>query len=244
MKHQWFIPYKLLVIIFIICQGCSKKGTVGAIFPSSPESPSQVLSDTVVKRYLALGDSYTIGEGVTEPERYPAQAVAILTSQGMKFLPVKYIAQTGWTTINLEAAIAYQNLTTTFDIVTLLIGVNDQYQKNDTTGYRSNFTRLLETSVKLAGYRSSRVIVLSIPDYGVTTFGAGWPNVGIQIDAFNAINKSVTDSWKIAYLDITEISRKAANVTGLILGGGPHFTGTEYGLWASPLSVLMGSALK
>jgi hypothetical protein len=125
-----------------------------------------------------------------------------------------------------------------------MIGVNDQYQKNDTTGYRANFSRLLETSVKLAGYKRSRVIVLSIPDYGVTTFGAGWPNVGIQIDAFNAINKSVTDSCQIAYLDITGISRRAANASGLILGGGPHFTGTEYGLWASPLSILMAKALR
>ena len=91
---------------------------------------------------------------------------------------------------------------------------------------------------------AGRVIVLSIPDYGVTIFGAGWPNVGIQIDAFNAINRSVTESYKIAYLDITGISRKAANVLGLILGGGPHFTGTEYGLWASPLADLMAKALK
>ena len=88
------------------------------------------------------------------------------------------------------------------------------------------------------------MIVLSIPDYGVTIFGAGWPKVGIQIDAFNAINRSVTESYEIAYLDITGISRKAAGAPGLILDNGPHFTGAEYALWAAPLALLIGKALK
>lgn len=248
MEHRVIIYFSFLIAILLaLCSGCSKSSSSGAIFPSNPmvqEPVSAASGDTLVRTYLALGDSYTIGEGVTEPERYPAQTAAILSLQGIKFSPVKYIAQTGWTTGNLAAAIASQNLTATFDIVTIMIGVNDQYQKNDTIGYRQNFTGLLETSVRLAGNRSSRIIVLSIPDYGVTIFGAGWPNVGIQIDAFNSINKSVTDSYGIAYLDITEISRKAAKMPGLILGGGPHFTGTEYGLWASPLSILMAKALK
>jgi len=239
MKHLLFIS---LFLIILLLSSCLRSTSVGAIFPEPPVTP--VTADTVGKSYLALGDSYTIGQGVIEQERYPAQAAAMLVSQGMKFLPVKYIAQTGWTTGNLAAAIASQNLTGSYDIVTLLIGVNDQYQKNDTTGYRLSFAMLLKTAVHLAGERSKRVIVLSIPDYGVTSFGAGWPNVSIQIDAFNAINKSVTDSYDIAYLNITEISRKAAGAPGLILDGGPHFTGAEYALWAAPLSGLMAKALK
>ena len=201
-------------------------------------------ADTLEMRYLALGDSYTIGEGVSLPERYPAQAVALLRQKGVFFGPVQYIAQTGWTTGNLAGAIASQNLTPPYDLVNLLIGVNDQYQKNDTTGYRTNFTNLLETSIRLAASKRSRVIVLSIPDYGITSFGAGLPNIGIQIDAFNAINKSVTMAYDVAYLDITQISRMAANLPGYILGSGPHFTGAEYGLWAAPLADLIVKALK
>jgi len=201
-------------------------------------------TDTLEMRYLALGDSYTIGEGVTLSERYPAQAVVMLRQKGIFFGSVQYIAQTGWTTGNLAGAIASQSLTPPYDIVTLLIGVNDQYQKNDTTGYRASFTDLLETSIRLTGNKRSRVIVLSIPDYGITQFGAGWPKVGLQIDAFNAINQSVTNGFKVAYLDITVISRRAANHPELILGFGPHFTGAEYGLWAAPLADLIAKALK
>lgn len=201
-------------------------------------------ADTLNMKYLALGDSYTIGEGVSAPERYPAQAAVLLRQEGVFLGSVEYIAQTGWTTGNLAGAIASKNLTNTYDIVTLMIGVNDQYQKNDTTGYRANFTNLLETSIRLAGYKKSRVIVLSIPDYGVTPFGAAWPKIGIQIDAFNAINQSVSNAYKVTYLDITVISRRAANHPELILGSGPHFTGAEYGLWAAPLAGLIVKALK
>ena len=150
-------------------------------------------------------------------ERYPSQAAVLLRQKGIFFGSVDYIAQTGWTTSNLAGAIASKNPATNYDLVTLLIGVNDQYQRNDTTGYRANFTNLLETSIRLAASKRSRVIVLSIPDYGITPFGAGWPNIGIQIDAFNDINKSVTNSYKVAYLDIKVISRRAANNMGLIL---------------------------
>ncbi len=233
-----------LYVLIAIFAGCKKEGAPGAIFPPYPIKPINVQGDTLAKTYLALGDSYTIGEGVTEPERYPSQALRILVSQGIKFSPVKYIAQTGWTTTDLSAAIDYQKISGPFDLVTLMIGVNDQYQKNDTTGYRANFTKLLEKSIQLAGYRTSRVIALSIPDYGVTPFGQGWLNVSKQIDEFNEINKSVTVSHDVAYLDITGISRKAAKTPGLILTGGPHFTGVEYGLWATPLSVLLTKALK
>ncbi len=234
-----------LVLVFLIplgFAGCVKKTMTGekVIFPPVPAATT----DTLEKSYLALGDSYTIGAGVNASERYPTQTINMLKEQGIFFSPVTYIAQTGWTTNNLAGAIAISNLKPPYDIVTLLIGVNDQYQRNDTTGYRANFTQLLETSIKLSGNRRSRVIVLSIPDYGVTIFGAGWPNVGKQIDVFNAINRSVTESYEIAYLDITGISRKAAGAPGLILGNGPHFTGAEYALWAAPLALMIGRALK
>ena len=226
--------------------GCTKNNSVvsnsvsnqGSQIPTIP-----VRVDTMTLSYLALGDSYTIGAGVDPSERYPAQAVAMLATKGLKISPIQYVAQTGWTTVELASAIASQNLKGSYDIVTLLIGVNDQYQFGDTTGYRANFSSLLKTSLQLAGNRSSRVIVLSIPDYGITIFGSAWPNVGLQIDAYNAINRSLTLANHIAYLDITGISRQAASTPGLILGAGPHFTGAEYALWAAPLADLITKAI-
>jgi lysophospholipase L1-like esterase len=234
-----------LVIIFSGLEGCTRAPFIPEKDPTTPivivpVAPPQ----STDKTYLALGDSYTIGEGVDASQRYPTQAAAILKSQGIIFSQVQYIAQTGWTTTNLAAAIASQKLLATYDIVTLLIGVNDQYQRHDTTGYRANFTSLLNTAVQLTGYKPKHVVVLSIPDYGVTPFGAGNPTIGIQIDQFNEINKSVTLAKDIAYIDITGISRMAANGTGLILGAGPHFTGTEYGLWAAPLAIQLAKVLK
>ena len=247
MKQVLFYRFFLMCLVFLYCEGCTKSYPVAE--KSRPgqvtQNPVTVDPVTVVRTYLALGDSYTIGEGVSPSDRYPAQAAALIVAQGREtFSPVQYIAQTGWTTTDLSKAIASQILTTPFDLVTLMIGVNDQYQLEDTTGYRDNFTRLINTSVQLAGNRSCRVIVLSIPDYGVTLFGSGWPNVGKQIDEFNAINQSVTLSRNITYLDITAISRQAASSPGLILGEGPHFTGAEYALWAVPLANLMNKALK
>ena len=243
MKIIFFIVSLVFIFAMIVFSGCSKSESIIVVSPPTP-LPPVIITDTLVIKYLALGDSYTIGEGVSAPERYPSQATVLLRQKGIFFGSVEYIAQTGWTTTNLAAAIASKNLTNTYDIVTLLIGVNDQYQKNDTTGYRAKFTNLLETSIRLAANKKSRVIVLSIPDYGITPFGAGWPKVGIQIDQFNEINKSVTNEYKVAYLDITVISRRAANNSGLILGYGPHFTGAEYGLWAVPLADLIAKALK
>jgi len=244
---MWLNCISLIGLVTLCLEGCTNNYPIGDKTQQNQIPSNPVTADTVkvVRTYLALGDSYTIGEGVNPSDRYPAQAAALLVSRGWAtFSSVQYIAQTGWTTSDLARAIASQNLTTTFDLVTLMIGVNDQYQREDTLGYRANFTMLLKTAILLTGNKSSRVIVLSIPDYGVTLFGSGWPNAGKQIDAFNAINLAVTLSNNIAYLDITAISRQAANSPGLILGEGPHFTGAEYALWATPLADMMAKALK
>jgi len=246
MKRTLLFCFSLLCLVTLCFEGCTNSYPIGEKSGPGQISPNPVTTDpVVVNAYLALGDSYTIGEGVSPSDRYPAQAAALLVSRGTEtFSSIQYIAHTGWTTSDLAKAIASQNPTAPFDLVTLMIGVNDQYQLGDTTGYRDKFAMLLKTSVQLAGNRSSRVIVLSIPDYGVTLFGSGWPNVGKQIDEFNAINLAVSLSNKVAYLSITEISRQAANSPGLILGEGPHFTGAEYALWAAPLADLMAKVLK
>ncbi len=196
------------------------------------------------KSYLALGDSYTIGQSIDSQGRYPAQAASLLLARGISIPVIHYIAVTGWTTLNLQNAIAAENLTDTFDMVTLLIGVNDQYQGVDTGTYTIRFTQLLQTSVTFARGNKSHVVVISIPDYGVTQFGDGNAAISAQIDEFNAINKRVTDAAGIAYLNLTTLSRAAATDNTLLASDGLHYSPKEYLLWADTLAPMMYNALK
>jgi len=194
--------------------------------------------------YLALGDSYTIGQSIDSQGRYPAQAAGLLRARGISIPTIHYIAVTGWTTLNLQNAIAAENLAGTFDMVTLLIGVNDRYQGVDTGTYAIRFTQLLQTSITLARSNKSHVIVISIPDYGVTPFGGGNAAISAQIDEFNAINKRVTDAAGIAYLNLTTLSRAAATDNTLLASDGLHYSPKEYLLWADTLAPMMYNALK
>lgn len=193
-----------------------------------------------VKTWLALGDSYTIGQSVTASERFPAQTANILKQSGINIGTPDYIATTGWTTDNLSAAIAQQN-PPKHDVVSLLIGVNDQYQRHDTTGYRQRFTSLLTKAIQLANGKKENVFVLSIPDYSVTPFAAGSDTVQIrkEIDWFNAINKDVTILYKCPYLDITPSTREGRTNRSLIAGDGLHPSGLEYKRWADRLAPMM-----
>ena len=201
-------------------------------------------ADTTHKRYLALGDSYTIGQSVAENERFPAQVAAVLLQDSIYFDTPEYIATTGWTTINLQDAIAQRNPVGPYDAVTLLIGVNDQYQHLDTAGYSQRFAQLLQQAIALAGNRKERVFVLSIPDYSVTPFGGGSATIRQQVDAFNAINKRITLANNVAYINITEMSRLAATDPTLIAGDGLHPSGKQYAMWVAALAPVMEKALK
>jgi lysophospholipase L1-like esterase len=205
---------------------------------------TQAPQDTVHITYLALGDSYTIGQSVAEDERFPAQTVAALLTDSIQLTAPQYIATTGWTTVDLQNAITQQNPVGPYGAVTLLIGVNDQYQHLDTGGYRTRFTLLLQKAVQLAGNRKDRVFVLSIPDYSVTPFGGGSTTIRDQIDGFNAINQQITLANNIAYINITDISRQAATDPTLIAGDGLHPSGKQYALWVQALAPVMEKALK
>ncbi len=235
-----------LMITSILClllscslTSCQKKMTGSTIDNFVPASPNQ-------KRYLALGDSYTIGQSVAINERFPAQVAAQLRNSGIDIADPQYIATTGWTTLNLQAAINTQNPQGYFDAVTLLIGVNDQYQTHDTTTYRNNFTILLNKAVSLAANKKERVFVVSIPDYSVTPFvqASNKAQVSMEIDWFNAINKDVTLSFGISYTDITPGSREGATDASLIANDGLHPSGLEYKKWADKLGPLMRTILK
>lgn len=184
-------------------------------------------------KYLALGDSYTIGEGVDETARFPVQLVDSLRQRGYQVNDAKIIAQTGWRTDNLMNAIINEDITDTFDIVSLLIGVNNQFQGRTVEQYRTPFRDLLEKSIELTGGNANKVFVISIPDYGVTPFGSsGNPErIAEEIDEFNAVNLEISDSLNVSYFNITPISRQAANDSQLIANDGLHPSGEMYRLW-------------
>jgi len=193
------------------------------------------------KTFLALGDSYTIGQSVAVLERFPAQVSALLRTAGYNIQEPRYIATTGWTTNNLKNAINIQQPRGPFNIVTLLIGVNDQYQLHDTTGYRERFRELLHTAISLAGGNKNRVFVLSIPDYSVTPYAASLDTAQIrkEIDWFNDINRSVTAEDSCSYTDITPSTREAATDPTLLAWDGLHPSGKEYNKWALKLFPVM-----
>ena len=193
-----------------------------------------------VKSYLALGDSYTIGESVKKSERFPDQTTAFLNWAGIKVSAPEYIARTGWTTEDLQEALNNSKLRPDYEIVSLLIGVNDQYQGMDTVGYRRRFTRLLEQAIRLGGERVKHVFVLSIPDYSVTPFGRGDAKTRTAIDGFNSINKQIALDYKVNYIDITPISRKAATDQSLTANDGLHPSAKQYQEWA----LLLSAAIK
>lgn len=182
-------------------------------------------------KYLALGDSYTIGQGVAEYQRWPGMVYRHLDSLGYNTQQLKYIAQTGWRTDQLLKAIENENIQEAYSLVSLLIGVNDQFQHVDISQYTFNFKKLLLHAIKLAGNRTSGVFVLSIPDYSYTPFGSGNNNISSEIDNYNAINKSISDSLGISYINITPISRKGLENPELIAPDQLHPSGKMYTLW-------------
>jgi lysophospholipase L1-like esterase len=201
---------------------------------------------TVINDYLALGDSYTIGQSVQTDESYPVQLASSLTFNGYPISTPTIIATTGWTTDNLIYAIANSSITKNkYQFVTLLIGVNDQYEGLSQAHYRTNFIQLLHTAINFAEGDSTRVFVLSIPDYGVTPFAMGRDSIiGPQIDAFNAINKQESINTGVNYLDITTISREAAADTSLIAPDGLHPSAKMYQLWVAQLEPMVLKRLK
>ncbi len=183
--------------------------------------------------YLALGDSYTIGQSVPEAERWPVQLVAKLREAGVPIADPLIIARTGWTTAELMGAIDEQYSSGTYDLVSVLVGVNDQYRGYPIDEYRTEFREMLAFALSVAGGDPARVIVLSIPDWGVTPFADGLNNseIATEIDAFNAINREESSAAGVQYFDITPISRQATENPALIAGDGLHPSGEMYAAW-------------
>ncbi len=190
-------------------------------------------------RYLALGDSYTIGESVDPSERWPVQLTARLRERGITLDDPLLIAATGWTTDELSRAITQAEPPGPFDLVSLSIGVNNQYRGRSEEEYRWHFRALLQRAIAFADGNPARVIVLSIPDWSVTPFASGLDadqsslaRIATQIERFNAINRAETERPGVHYIDITLISRRAAADLSLLAKDGLHPSGKMYAAWA------------
>lgn len=208
--------------------------------------PMTTPNDTTVYTYLALGDSYTIGEGVGENDRFPVQTVKILKNSGIQVADPKIVAKTGWTTIELNDELTANPINETYDIVTLLIGVNDQYRGFRVESYKPWFTKLLERAIAYAGGKANRVVVLSVPDWGVTPYAEGRDRDDIagQIDLYNEANKAIAKKHKVKYLDITADTREVMQDPEHLLAKDQlHYSGQEMGMWAAKLSIILKAML-
>jgi lysophospholipase L1-like esterase len=218
-----FLP---LVFVALLVSACQHKD----ISIMTDEEP---IPNIVNARFLALGDSYTIGHAVDTTERWPVQLADSLIMTGIDITEPEIIAQTGWTTGELKDAIISVNPQGPYPLVTLLIGVNNQYRGLDSAAYREEFRELLQMAISFAGDNKDRVIVISIPDYGVTPFGANNDpeKIAKEIDEFNAINLEETSVAKVKYIDVTPISRLAEEDPELIAEDGLHPSGKMYAEW-------------
>ncbi len=187
-------------------------------------------------RYLALGDSYTIGEGVAAAARWPVQLAALLRGRGLAVGEPEIVARTGWTTAELGAGIDAAAPHGPFALVSLLIGVNDQYRGGRPEEYRVGFAALLRRAIGYAGGEPGRVVVLSIPDWSVTPFaaesGRDLPRIARELGAFNAVNREEARRAGAAWVDVTPVSQRALGDRSLVVGDGLHPAPAMYAEWA------------
>ncbi len=194
-----------------------------------------------MKKYLALGDSYTIGEQVEAKHNFPHRVCAMLNEQGTVFAPPQIIAVTGWTTDELAAAIASEKPAFDHDLVTLLIGVNNQYRQRSASEYYWQFYSLICQAILFARSIPQRVVVLSIPDWGLTPFNQQKDPAAIsaEIDEFNEINKEIAARFGTHYVDVTPSTRAHAKDPTYLASDGLHYSANEYTLWAEKIVQLI-----
>ena len=232
MPYSVYVCMKFFQIICLaaVLSACNKQTTT----ISQPIVPNTTQSDTFKVNYLALGDSYTIGQSVAFEDNFPNQLAKALASDTIFFNEVKIIATTGWTTTNLIDAINNQNLDKKYNLVSLLIGVNNQYQNIPIELYKTEFKALLNKAIALANFDTNKVFVVSIPDYGFTPFGKNnQSTIFAQIDNYNQINKSITDSLNVSYVNITPISQMGLTNPELVASDGLHPSAAMYKMWVN-----------
>lgn len=220
-KHVFFV---LFVVLFLSC--------------SKEEEDVTINNEAGSFAYLALGDSYTIGEDVPDSLSFPRQLEKHLQTEGFRpSVPTRIIAQTGWTTDNLSRSLAAAQLQPgSFSMATILAGVNDQYWRIPIQFYPERFLSVIEQAKQITG-GYDKLIILSIPDYSVTPFakGSNTAKISMEIDAYNRINKSIADSLRISYIDVTDISKKAAGDLSYLASDRLHPSPKMYAEWVERL---------
>lgn len=195
--------------------------------------------------YLALGDSYTIGEAVPLHDSFPYQTVQLLRKKGLALYAPEIVAKTGWTTDELAAHVDTTTFNAPYDFVSLLIGVNNQYRGRDIENFQEEFTALLYKAISFAGGKKEHVFVLSIPDWGVTPFAKERDAslIALQIDQYNAMCEKVAAENGCHYIDITAEQRATGNLEAFLATDGLHPNGAEYAKWANKLADAIASII-
>ncbi len=195
----------------------------------------------VSEKFLALGDSYTIGESVAEIDRWPEQLTQELRAKGRNIKRPHIIGVTGWRTDQLKKAIEEAHLQSEYGLVSLLIGVNNQYQKKSVERYAPEFEELLHKAIELAGGMKENVFVVSIPDYGFTPFGKpSQTEISKAIDQFNDVNRLITEKMGVRYIYITDLTREGLAKPEYVAGDGLHPSGKMYSLWVERIVKSLG----
>ncbi|MFD1469272.1 SGNH/GDSL hydrolase family protein [Hymenobacter caeli] len=232
---------RLLFVFIVFLAACATKTLVTPV-PAAPSVSLPAHGAT----YLALGDSYTIGEGAAEADRWPVQLAQLARQSGLDVQAPDIIARTGWTTGKLQAAVRAAHSPATYGLVSLLIGVNNQYRGLGQAAYRTKFRQLLAEAARLAGGRPGRVVVLSIPDWGQSPFAErrNRVRIGREIDQFNAVAQDECRRAGVAYVDITPATRAAAGDASQFTGDGLHYTGPQMRRWAQQALPVVQGLLK
>ncbi len=228
--------------LLLIGFGCTKPAVEPILTGGPSTTPIPPAAGPAVE-FLSLGDSYTIGEGVPAADRWSVQLARMAQTQGLNLQTPDIIARTGWTTGELKAAIQAANVQKIYGLVSLLIGVNNQYRGMPLTTYQTEFRELLQTAIRLAGGRPERVFVLSIPDWGASPYARGRDQTKIasEIDQYNAVAKQESQQAGVAFVDITGFTRTASGDATQFTMDGLHYSGPHMKLWAqAALPVIQG----
>lgn len=251
------MPYLIVTMKYIrlnkygIPQRTQMKNLVVLLF--SLLISSKAFMQTKTFTYLALGDSYTIGESVPMSKNFPNQTAALLKKAGIKMEAPTIIAKTGWTTDELQEQLSRTRLAVPFDFVTLLIGVNNQYRGRSADEYAKQFEELLQQAIGYADGKTDHVIVVSIPDWGATPFAeARLPNgqgrdrkqIAKEIDLYNSINERISKEYKVHYINITPFTREAVKDKTLVAKDGLHPSAKDYARWAEKVKEVMMKEMK